>query len=161
MNEYGGRPLSEKFPVRISTDTSLVLRFALFWDFIQHRVVIPYRRFRTTYQSHLQRTKTPRSLASSSSSFSSSSSSLAFFLDFFVEVSAETSVQDYHSTLCNITEECISDLLCGGSLKSRIFTWLISCVTAVLFQIRRYNSVFQLDYAYLPPNTLQSVTEHP
>jgi len=115
MSEYRASPRSGKFPVRISTDTSFVLKFALFWDFIQRRVVIHYRRFRTTYQSHLQRTKTPRS-----PSYSSSSST--FFLDFLnVEDGAETSVRDYHSTLCNITEECGSDLLCGGSLNSRVF----------------------------------------
>jgi len=31
------------------------LRSTFFWDITQHRVVIPYRHFRTTCQSHLQR----------------------------------------------------------------------------------------------------------
>jgi hypothetical protein len=30
------------------------LRYALFWNFIQRRIVICYRRFGTTYRSHLQ-----------------------------------------------------------------------------------------------------------
>jgi hypothetical protein len=34
--------------------TSTTLRSALFWDITQRRVVILYRRFRTTYRSHLQ-----------------------------------------------------------------------------------------------------------
>ena len=89
-----------------------VPRFVLFWDFTQPRVVTPYRRFRTTFQSHFQRTNTPRSPCSSSP---------AFFLDFLnFEDGAETSVRNYHSTLWNMPEECGSDLLCGGSLKSRI-----------------------------------------
>jgi hypothetical protein len=29
---------------------------ALFWDFTQRRMVVPYQHFRTTYQSHLQGT---------------------------------------------------------------------------------------------------------
>jgi hypothetical protein len=35
------------------------LRSALFWDITRHRVVIVYRRFGTTYQSHLQGLGTP------------------------------------------------------------------------------------------------------
>ena len=31
-----------------------MLRSALFWDFMQHRMVVCYRRFGTTYRSHLQ-----------------------------------------------------------------------------------------------------------
>jgi hypothetical protein len=30
------------------------MRSAFFWDFRQLRMVIPYRRFGTTYQSHIQ-----------------------------------------------------------------------------------------------------------
>jgi hypothetical protein len=33
----------------------MVLRTALFWDITQGVVVIPYRRFGTTYRSHLLR----------------------------------------------------------------------------------------------------------
>jgi len=30
------------------------MRSALLWDFMQHRLIECYRRFRTTYRSHLQ-----------------------------------------------------------------------------------------------------------
>jgi hypothetical protein len=36
------------------------MRSALFWDIMQHRVVIVYRRFGTTYRFHLQRIKHPK-----------------------------------------------------------------------------------------------------
>jgi hypothetical protein len=32
----------------------MYIRSALFWDIVQHRVVILYRRFGTTHRSHLQ-----------------------------------------------------------------------------------------------------------
>ena len=35
----------------------LILRSALVWDITQRRVVIPYRRFGATYQSHLQESR--------------------------------------------------------------------------------------------------------
>jgi hypothetical protein len=56
--------------------TAMLMRSALFWDIMQHRVVILYRRFGTTYRSHLQGSR-----------------------------SLETSIKDYHLTLCNIPEE--------------------------------------------------------
>jgi hypothetical protein len=55
---------------------------ALFWDITQRRVVILYRRFGTTYRSHLQGS-----------------------LKMGRKVCFETSVQNYHSTLRNIAEE--------------------------------------------------------
>ena len=38
----------------------MYMRSALFWVITQHRVVIPYRRFGTTYRSHLQGSRNPR-----------------------------------------------------------------------------------------------------
>jgi hypothetical protein len=71
---------------------------ALFWGVTQRRVVFVYRRFGTTYRSHLQD-----------------------FVDFLTLEPircVETSIQDYHSTLRNITEEHMSHGHRGGSLKS-------------------------------------------
>ena len=36
------------------------MRSALSWDFTQERMAIPYRRFGTTYRSHLQGSSSPR-----------------------------------------------------------------------------------------------------
>jgi hypothetical protein len=58
------------------------MRPALFWDITQRRVVILYRRFGTTYRSHLQGS-----------------------LKMGRKVCFETSVQNYYSTLRNIPEE--------------------------------------------------------
>ena len=35
---------------------------ALFWDFTQRIMVVPYRRFGTTYRSYLQRSSSPGTL---------------------------------------------------------------------------------------------------
>jgi len=69
------------------------IRSALFWDIIQCIVVIPYRCFRTTYQSHL---KGPR----------------------IQEECPKMSVRNYHYILHNIPEEHRSHLLQGRSLNS-------------------------------------------
>jgi len=42
----------------------LLTRFALFWVFMQRRVVVPYRRFGTAYRSHLQESSSSRLLDS-------------------------------------------------------------------------------------------------
>jgi hypothetical protein len=39
---------------------SMITRSALFWGITQRRVVILYRRFGTTYQSHVQGSRSPR-----------------------------------------------------------------------------------------------------
>jgi hypothetical protein len=71
------------------------LRSALLCDITERRVVILYRRFGTTYRSHLQGSRSPIRCS-------------------------ETSVKDCHSTLRNITEECRCHQHRGESLKSRI-----------------------------------------
>ena len=44
-----------------SYSKQIILRYALFWHVAQHRVVIPYRCFRNTFQSHLQHTRSQKS----------------------------------------------------------------------------------------------------
>ena len=60
------------FPSRCISD--------VFWNFMQRKMVVSYRRFVTTYRSHLQGQTRPTG-------------------------SPETSVTDYHSTLCKAPEE--------------------------------------------------------
>ena len=82
------------------------LRSALFWDITKRRVVILYRRFGTTYRSHLQ-----------------GSRSTIFLLG---PIScSETSVQNYYSTLCNIAGQRRSYLQHGVTMKSRILYSLL------------------------------------
>jgi hypothetical protein len=70
----------------------MLMRRALFWDIKQRRVVILYRRFRTTHRSHLQ------------------GSWASWPLKMGQIGCPETSVKDYHSTLCIITEQSRSQL---------------------------------------------------
>jgi hypothetical protein len=74
-----------------------LLRYALFWDAMQRVVVIPYRRFGTTY-------RVP--------SFNS------WPLKIGLISCPETLVRNYHYTLCMIPEDCRYHLLCGRSLKA-------------------------------------------
>jgi hypothetical protein len=74
------------------------IRSAVFWN----RVVIPYRRFGTMYQSHLQGSRNPTRP-----------------LKMGPIRCPETSVKDYHSTLRNNKEERRTHQHRGGSLKSR------------------------------------------
>jgi hypothetical protein len=39
---------------------AMLMKYALFWDIAQSRVAIPYRRFGTTYRSHLQGSRNPK-----------------------------------------------------------------------------------------------------
>jgi len=85
---------------------SLRTRTVLFWAITQRVVAIPYRRFRTTYRSHLQG---PRNQLDS------------WPLKMEPIGCLETSVINYHYSLRNNPEERSSYILRGGSLKSRIF----------------------------------------
>jgi hypothetical protein len=76
------------------------MRSALLWDITHRRVVILYRRFGTTYRSYLFCSWT------------------ILPLKMGPRRCTETSVKDYHSTLCNILEERRSLQIRGGSLKS-------------------------------------------
>jgi hypothetical protein len=64
---------------------------SLFWEVTQRRLIVIYRRFWTTYQSHLQWSSSPR----------------------------RTSVTNYQSALRNKPEQRRSHSNCDGSLKSR------------------------------------------
>lgn len=66
------------------------MRSALCWDFMQRKVVTPYRRFGTTYPSYLQGPTVQEA------AWSLKSSPIGY---------PETSVRDYHSTLRKIPKE--------------------------------------------------------
>jgi hypothetical protein len=72
----------------------------LFWDVTQRWVVVLYWYLGETYWSHLQGSRSPTGRISC----------------------PETSVHNYHATLCNIPEERKSHLNRGGSLKWRMRT---------------------------------------
>jgi hypothetical protein len=72
---------------------ALLMRYALFWYITQRRVVIPYRRCRTTYRSLLQGSSSLRRLADPSR--------------WYPIGCPETSVWNDNSTLCEIPEACI------------------------------------------------------
>jgi len=80
-----------------------ILRTALFWVITQPVAVISYRRFETTYRSHLQSQESTTFLPSKMGPIGY----------------PETSVRNYHYLLYNGPEESSSHLLRGGSLKSR------------------------------------------
>jgi hypothetical protein len=81
---------------------------ALFWGVTQRRVVILYWRFGTTYLSHLQGSRSPMKLHWPS-----------LPLKMGPIYCPETSVKDYHSTVCHTAEERRFNQHCGGSLTSR------------------------------------------
>jgi hypothetical protein len=66
----------------------MLMRSALFCGIKQRRVVIVYRRFRTTYRSHLKGSRNPRRVSGTS-----------WPLNMGPIRYPETSVNDYHSTL--------------------------------------------------------------
>ena len=73
----------------ICIDSYLWLRSSIFWDISQRRVVIPYRRFGTTYRFYLQRSRIVPGL----------------LLKMGPIRCPETSVRKYHCNLRNIPEE--------------------------------------------------------
>jgi hypothetical protein len=76
----------------------MLMRSALFWGITQRLVLVLYRRFGTTYRSHLQGSRIPRRKVSFWNSWP---------LNMGPVPCSETSVRDYHSTLRNIPEERI------------------------------------------------------
>jgi len=79
----------------------ITVRSVLIWDIAQSRLVIPCRRFGTTYRFLLPRVKN-------------------LLLKMEPICCLETSVQNCHCTLCNIPERRKSHLRRGVSLKSLI-----------------------------------------
>jgi hypothetical protein len=58
---FGMNSFSDMFDFEgTKTPGNHTIRSALFWDITQRRVVIVYRRFGTTYPSHLQGSRSPR-----------------------------------------------------------------------------------------------------
>jgi hypothetical protein len=45
---------SQAFKYYLQDLINYFMRSTLFWDYKQHRMAVPHRRFGTTYQSHLQ-----------------------------------------------------------------------------------------------------------
>jgi hypothetical protein len=86
----------------------LYLRSSFFWDVPQRRVAVSYRRFRTTYGSHLQGTACPWNMGPIDCS--------------------ETSVTDCHSMVSNMAKDGRFSLHRGVSLKSRIQLYFF-CLT--------------------------------
>jgi len=82
-----------------------------FWAIRQGTVVIPYRRFGTTYRSHLLGS---RDLVLD-----------AWPLKMGTIVCPETSVRNYHCSLRNSPEDSNSYLLCGGSLSQARATYVV------------------------------------
>jgi len=85
----------------------LNLGFSLFWDLTQHRMVVCYRRFGTTYRSHLRGP-------------SSYSSWTVWFLKMCPIGCPKTSVTNYQSALSNTLEGRMSHIRDSASLDSRI-----------------------------------------
>jgi len=77
---------------------------SLFWDVTQCRLVVGYRRFGTTYWSHLQVSMNPKRRSLDPSGW---------------DTYLSRNVCDNQSTLSNMPEERRSHLHRGGSLKSR------------------------------------------
>jgi hypothetical protein len=73
---------------------AILMKSALFWNITRGRVVILYRRFGTTYRSHLQGSISPRRQERTS-----------WPLKMGPMQRPETPVKDYHSSLRNIPEE--------------------------------------------------------
>ena len=82
------------------------LRTALLWAIAQRVVVITYRILRITYLVPAARDKNPCPLNMGPINC------------------PETSVRNYHYSLCNSPQERSSHLPCGGSLKWRLLTTL-------------------------------------
>jgi hypothetical protein len=101
----------------------LQMRSALFWDITQRLVEIVYRRFGTTYQSHLQGSRTSASCGSNLPTFRNNVSSPSsrvkdVFTSKMGPMLSETSVKDFHTTPRNTPEERRSHQHRGGSLRS-------------------------------------------
>ena len=77
------------------------IKSALVWNVTQRREAFPYRRFGTTYWSHIQRSRIPRRIS--------------WPLNIWPIVCPETSVSNCHFTLRNIPEELRTYLHRGGT----------------------------------------------
>jgi hypothetical protein len=53
---------THKHKLQFQASATILMRTALFWDITRHRVVIIYRRFGTTYRTHLQGSRCPMTI---------------------------------------------------------------------------------------------------
>ena len=113
-NFYFALEINDSINSLCEIDTNI--RSALFWYITQRIVVIPYQRFRTTNQSHLQVSRNPNFLTLGDGS------------DRFPEMS----IRNYHYTLRNIPEDNRSHLLRGGSRIVTMRSALQQVVTHIL-----------------------------
>jgi hypothetical protein len=81
---------------RLQASSAMLMMSPLLWGITQRRVVFLYRRFGTTYRSHLQGQRSSRRVTKSWTSWPFKMGPIRC---------PETSVKDYHSKLRNIPEE--------------------------------------------------------
>jgi hypothetical protein len=104
---------------------NLTTKSVVFWVITRRRMVIIYRRFGTTYRSHLH--------GSSHRTFPHPAMLPSFFAGFLSHSESwpvkmgpiscpETSVNNYHTTPCNYPEDHKFHQHRGGSLKSNLTT---------------------------------------
>jgi len=107
------------------------LRSVLFWVIMQWVVVISYRCFGATYRSHPQGSRIKKKACCTNREFIYSSlyklcnGAKGFLLHSWTLSlgligCSKMSIRNYHYSLCNNTEELISQLLYGRSLISHI-----------------------------------------
>jgi hypothetical protein len=100
------------FVVYLAGTRHLCVRNTLFWSITQRVVVIPCRRFGTTYRFRLQVSTIQEFLNSRP-------------LKMGPICCPETSIRNYHYTLPSSPEMRSSHLLLGGSLKSHVWMCLV------------------------------------
>jgi hypothetical protein len=81
---------------------AMLIKCAVFWGITRRRVVIVYRRFRTTYRSHPHRC------------------SDSWPMRMGLICCPETSVNNYHTTPCNTPEDCRFYLSVSSSLSAAV-----------------------------------------
>ena len=126
---------------------ALYMRSALFWGITRRHVVIVYRRFGTTYRSHLQ---WPRFRAGKKRKKKDYSNSWPVKIG--PTRCPETSVNNYHTTPRNIPEERRSQLL----TLSRIRHVLFNLFGNFKDQALGWNSMALYQVSYKPTNWISS-----
>jgi hypothetical protein len=116
------------------------MRTAFFRVITQRLVVIPYRRFETTCRSYPQRSRLQKQAGNSNRV-------IGFLLNSWPlkmgpKCCPETSVGNYHYSLCNNPEKHSSHLLTGGNLKSHV-------------------AEFHLEWEILQKNVADRIKKHP
>lgn len=106
------------------------IRYALFWDVMYRRMVIPYWRFGTRYRSHLQES---RSLSSCTPSCTS------WPLNMGLIVCPETSARRYHSARrLGVISQKSADLVCSAAEAWNLSKYVCLCSTAATLFVGIY-----------------------